>query len=288
MGQRVDTRRRGDEFRHGHRQLRVENGIFGDEVGIHDRVLVALVMIGDHSAHCDLAARAGRGGDGNDRSDLYHDLHQARHLPDRRIGLGNARRCRLGGVHGGAAPDREEAVAAVFQRLRTDRLHRLHRGVCLHLIIDRVANTMALKIFRDGRDNGSADGWAGHDHDLVHVQLFEYLRDLLCAVRSAYHLRAGEHGVRKRERLLHDFAVRAALEYRKLILCLFKEALVHCVCDTDRRDSRRAAEKRLICFLHFKPLFPYLMRMTASYALCTASAILPLLHASPTVTTYGY
>lgn len=68
----------------------------------------------------------------------------------------------------------------------------------------------------------------------------------------------------------------------------FKEALVHCVCDTDRRDSRRAAEKRLICFLHFKPLFPYLMRMTASYALCTASAILPLLHASPTVTTYGY
>ena len=134
----VHARRGGHEGRQPHGQLRVQNGVLGNEGRVIDGRLVVGGRIGDHRRHRGLRACPGGGGDGKKQRDAVMDLQDTLELRHRFVRMHAFGRDALGAVHGRAAAEGHQALAALLPVYPEARLDVVAGGVALDVVEQRV------------------------------------------------------------------------------------------------------------------------------------------------------
>ena len=179
MGKSVHTGRSGGFLRQVAGQRRVKDSISGDQAQIHDSIFVVGLLVGYNGGDGGLRACARRGGNCNEGGYLVHDLEQSRHLVDGGVGMHDSCRSTLCRVHGRAAADGEETVAAGLEVHLLNFINDLDCGVGGDLGIVLVCDTGLIESFLGNGGDSPADGAAGNYHDFLDIVLLKKLGSLV-------------------------------------------------------------------------------------------------------------
>ena len=188
-------------------ELRVKNGVIGDQREAHDGVLVMLARIGDHGCQRHLAAGAGGGGYGHDGGRAPQHAQDTLHLRKRFAGAGNARRHGLGAVHRGAAANGYHRIAFVSKIKGKRFFHLVNRGVGLHLAVHGMADARFVQALDQGRGKAVLhDALIGYHEHLLRLLARKH-RPKLGARADDRGFAVGQEGERRAESELEDAAV---------------------------------------------------------------------------------
>ena len=141
VGQGVHAGGGGKALRHGCHHVRVHNGHHGDVVGVHADKLPVLLHVGDDVVDGDLRGGAGGGGHSDDGQAGVlggGGAFQRANVSVLRVGDDDADS--LGGIHGGAAANGDDAVGPSLLAGLHAVLYILNGGVGLDLRIDLISD----------------------------------------------------------------------------------------------------------------------------------------------------
>lgn len=174
MAERVHTGRGGGFLRESDDKLGIHDRVIGNDVRVHDGVLMVRLGVGDHGGHGGLGTCAGGRGNGNEGRDILHYLQKTREIVERGTGTRTEAGGSLGGVDGRAAADGKKAVAALFHVHVLYLVNGSGGGIRCYLGIMYGLKTRETYILNDLGRNALSDVAAGHDQHLFYAQLFKY------------------------------------------------------------------------------------------------------------------
>ena len=150
VGERVHTGSGSDVLGKSHRKERIHDRVMRDEHGIVDGIFLVRVGVGDDGGESRLAARARRGGNGDERRKFLHDAQQPFHLGNGFVGTRHARADALCAVHGRTAAERDDRVALVISVKFEPFLDVRDRGVGDDLVVNGDVEPFRLESVDDG------------------------------------------------------------------------------------------------------------------------------------------
>ena len=156
MGERVHTRGGRDVLGQSYREQRVHNGVVRDEHGVVDGIFLVSVRVGNDRGEGRFAARAGRGGNGDERRKLFQDAQQTFHFGNGFAGTRHTSADALRAVHGRTAAERDDDVAVVVLVKFQPFLDVGDGGIGDDLVIDRNVQSLCLEPVDDGLSHTQA------------------------------------------------------------------------------------------------------------------------------------
>ena len=155
-------------------KLGVKNCVIGDKVGVIDGCLVVGGGVGDNGGNGGLAAGAGGGGHGEEGGNLLHNLQNTLQLGNTLAGADNAGAYGLGAVHGSAAAEGDDGLAAVFLVGLETCFNIVAGGVNFYIVENGVGNAQLIHAVQHGvQQTETQQGFVGYNEDIIKT-LFLY------------------------------------------------------------------------------------------------------------------
>ena len=146
MCQCIHTGRGGDVRRQFPGHFRIQNGIFRNEMQVHQSILMMGVTVRNYCCDGGLRTRPGRGWYRDQKRDLLHDLQESCHLTNLGVRANNTGSSRLCGIHRRSAADSNKAVTIIFQIEFLNPVYCIDGRVGFHLGEQNIADTGRFKL----------------------------------------------------------------------------------------------------------------------------------------------